>query len=66
MHKHNEKSNKERKAKQTGILGLKNTMTEEFNRQLQKQTQPRKRISDLEDGTFEIIQRGKRKKNEKE
>ena len=26
----------------------------------------KERISDLEDGTFEIIQRGKRKKNEKE
>ena len=55
MHEQNEKFNKEIETtkKQTEILALKNTRTELKNSiELQKQTQPCQRITDIEDMTF--------------
>ena len=66
MHEQNKKFNKETEGIKQ-ILEVKNTMTEEFNRELQKWSQlcRRKKINELADRIFEIIQRNKNKKNEK-
>lgn len=53
----NKKVQQRNRNHQTEILEMKNTVTKDFNRELQNQTWPcRRRIRDLEDRTVEFIQ----------